>query len=86
MLIAAEIEQKLRTNFAPDLLQVIDESEKHRGHAGWLEGGESHFHVILRAQAFRGMSRIERHRAVYQALGAALTGSIHALSLDLSAE
>lgn len=86
MRIAAEIEQKLRTYFAPDLLQVVDESEKHRGHAGWNEGGESHFHVILRAQAFRGMSRIERHRAVHKALGTTLTDSIHALSLDLSAE
>ena len=71
--------------FAPARLEVIDESEAHRGHAGYRDGGESHFRVVLRAPAFAGMSRIERHRAVHAALGRDLVGRIHALALDLDA-
>ena len=80
-----QIAAKLRAAFSPDHLQVIDESESHRGHAGWQEGGESHFKVVIRAGAFDGMSRIARHRAVHAALGADLVASIHALSLEISA-
>ncbi len=85
MAIATEIETRLSARFAPDRLEVVDESEAHRGHAGYRDGGESHFRVILRAPAFAGMSRIERHRAVHAALGADLVGKIHALALDLDA-
>lgn len=83
MRVSEEIRAKLQGAFAPVALDVIDESEKHRGHAGHREGGESHFHVVLRAPAFAAMTRIERHRAVHAALGADLVGRIHALSLDL---
>ena len=79
-----QIEQKLTEAFAPDHLQVIDESESHRGHAGFQDGGESHFKVVIRAEAFADMSRLARHRAVHGALGAELTGAIHALSLDIT--
>ena len=85
MTIAAEIEARLVATFAPARLEVIDESEAHRGHAGYRDGGESHFRVVLRAPAFAGMSRIERHRAVHAALGRDLVGRIHALALDLDA-
>jgi BolA protein len=77
------IETRLRDAFAPTELTVRDDSERHRGHAGYQEGGESHFHVILRSAAFEGQSRIARHRAVHAALGPELVASIHALSLDL---
>ena len=80
---AQEIEQRLRAAFDPSELMVRDDSERHRGHAGFQEGGESHFHVKLRSAAFAGQSRIARHRAVHAALGADLVGQIHALSLDL---
>ncbi|MFV0335170.1 MAG: BolA family protein [Tropicimonas sp.] len=80
---AEEIGQKLTEAFAPSALEVTDESEKHRGHAGYREGGESHFHVYLRAPVFAGMSRVARHRAVHAALGAELVGRIHALALDV---
>ena len=80
---AQEIEQRLRAAFDPSELIVRDDSERHRGHAGSQEGGESHFHVKLRSAAFAGHSRIARHRAVHAALGADLVGQIHALSLDL---
>ena len=78
-----EIETRLREAFAPTDLQVIDDSESHRGHAGFQEGGESHFHVVMRSPAFEGQSRIARHRAVHRAIGPELMGAIHALSLDL---
>jgi BolA family transcriptional regulator, general stress-responsive regulator len=83
MRVGEEIRKKLELTFVPQHLEVIDESEQHRGHAGYREGGESHFHVVLRSPALAKMSRIERHRAVHQALGAELVSRIHALSLDL---
>ncbi|EPX82219.1 BolA family protein [Salipiger mucosus] len=78
-----QIETRLRDAFAPRELDVRDDSERHRGHAGFQEGGESHYHVRIRSEAFKGQTRIARHRAVHQALGAELVGAIHALSLDL---
>ena len=62
-----EIRARLEAAFAPDRLEVMDESEAHRGHAGYREGGESHFRVTIRASAFAGMGRVERHRAVHAA-------------------
>jgi len=74
---------KLAAAFEPAALEVIDESEQHRGHAGWREGGETHFRVSIRAAAFDGMSRIERSRAVHAALRDELAGPVHALALDI---
>ncbi|SFE61583.1 BolA family protein [Roseivivax sediminis] len=79
----SEIETRLRAALAPTELVVHDDSEAHRGHAGFQEGGESHFHVVIRSAAFEGQSRIARHRAVHAAIGPELMGAIHALSLDL---
>jgi BolA protein len=78
------IEEKLAQTFTIERLEVIDESESHRGHAGFQEGGESHFRVRLVSSNFEGQSRIERHRAVHAALGKDLLGEIHALALELS--
>jgi BolA protein len=61
----------------------VDESERHRGHAGYREGGESHFRVTIAAPAFGAMSRIDRHRAVHEALGRDLVARIHALALTI---
>lgn len=77
------IEERLRAAFAPRELSVRDDSERHRGHAGWREGGETHFHVKLRASELGPMSRVGRHRAVHDALGPELIARIHALALDL---
>lgn len=81
--VAQEIESKLRDAFDPAELVVIDDSESHRGHAGYQEGGESHWIVKIRSDGFAGQSRIARHRAVHAALGKDLVGRIHALALDL---
>lgn len=83
MPVAEEIETKLRAAFTPSTLDVVDESEQHRGHAGYQEGGESHFRVTIRAAEFGPMSRIARHRAVHAALGPDLIGRIHALALEI---
>jgi len=78
-----EIEDRLREAFSPTHLEVVDDSESHRGHAGFQEGGESHFNVAIKAASFEGQSRIARHRAVHTALGKDLIGRIHALALDI---
>lgn len=83
MRIEDEIHARLTSVFQPTRLQVTDESEKHRGHAGFREGGESHFQVEIAAQSFGPMSRLERHRAVHAALGP-IVGRIHALGLTIS--
>lgn len=80
---ADEIRAKLEAALAPQELDVVDDSESHRGHSGFQEGGESHYNVRIRAAAFEGQSRIKRHRMVHSALGPELIGRIHALALDL---
>jgi len=82
---ADQITARLTDAFSPRELTVVDDSESHRGHSGFQEGGESHFNVRIRADAFAGQSRIARHRAVHAALGADLVGQIHALALDIDA-
>jgi BolA protein len=82
MPIAEDIHARLSAAFSPEVLEVQDDSERHRGHAGWREGGETHFNVKIRATSLAAMNRVERHRAVHRALGE-LTDRIHALSLDI---
>ena len=81
---AQTIETKLTETFAPESVLVIDESEQHRGHGGWREGGETHFKVVMRAGAFNGLSRVDRSRRVHGVLRDELATSVHALALDLS--
>lgn len=79
--VAETIRQKLQDAFAPDALDIVDQSAKHAGHAGAREGGESHFDVIIRAAAFQGRSRVLRQRDVYAVLKEELAGPVHALSV-----
>lgn len=83
MSLSRTIHDRLEAAFAPRSLEVRDDSEAHRGHAGFREGGESHFVVTIRAEAFAAMSRLERHRAVHAALGPEVVGRLHALALDV---
>ncbi|MFY0597387.1 MAG: BolA family transcriptional regulator [Cognatishimia sp.] len=85
MSVKDEIHERLSAVFHPTELVVVDDSESHRGHAGFQEGGESHFNVRIRAQAFEDMSRIKRHRAVHDAIGKDIVARIHALALDIGA-
>ena len=85
MSMAARIEAKLTAAFRPSRLEVADRSEAHRGHAGWREGGETHFQVTLVSAAFSGQSRLARQRAVYDALAEELAGGLHALQITARA-
>ena len=84
MMLAQEMETRLMRAFRPHRLKITDDSEKHRGHAGFREGGESHFRVEIAADAFDSMSRIERHRAIHDALGNDLICRVHALELRVN--
>ena len=79
--LAAEIEKRLRDAIAPQHLQVINDSARHRGHAGDDGSGVSHLSVEVVAERFAGLSRIERQRAVNAALGDLMKERIHALSI-----
>ena len=81
MSMAETIERKLTAALTPQRLEVRDDSHKHAGHAGWREGGETHFHVTVVAEAFAGESRVARQRKVYQVLAEELADSVHALQL-----
>ena len=83
MPVADEIREKLERAFAPERLEVVNESHRHRGHAGDDGSGESHFHVTIRATALAGMGRVARHRAIHAALGRDLVARIHALGLTV---
>ena len=85
MLVEDQISEKLQAAFTPIELKVINESDQHAGHAGHDGSNESHFRVVIRAEAFRDMNRLARHRAVHAALGPALIARIHALALDIGA-
>ena len=83
--VASRIEAKLREAFSPEQLEVVDASERHRGHGGWREGGETHFDVVVVSSAFAGLSRVERQRRVNAALAEELAGPVHALSIRAEA-
>ncbi|MDA9468204.1 BolA family protein [Bradyrhizobium sp. CCBAU 53415] len=79
------IGNKLRQAFTPESLQVDDESHLHEGHAGHRPGGETHFRVYIVSAAFKGKSRVERHRMINSALAAELSGGVHALAIRAQA-
>ena len=79
------ITEKLTRAFAPQSLDVVDESHKHEGHAGHRPGGETHFRVYVVSESFRGKSRLERHRMVNETLAGELQGGVHALAIHASA-
>lgn len=79
--LANQIEEKLFTAFAPDHLEVVDESYLHAGHAGARPEGETHFRVIIVAAGFEGLSRLERQRLVMDVLSDELSGPAHALAI-----
>jgi len=79
------IEKKLTAALAPTHLQVINDSEKHRGHAGHDGSGESHFTVVIKSAAFVGQNRVAQQRMVMAALKEELAGKIHALAIKASA-
>lgn len=83
MRVADEMEERLQAALSPTFLEILDESEQHRGHAGYQEGGQSHFRVKIASDALLEKSRIDRHRAIHTALGRDLVGRIHALAIEI---
>jgi len=79
--VAETIERKLTEALAPQRLRIVDDSEKHKGHAGYREGGETHFRVEVVSEAFAGQSRVTRQRRVYDILSEELSTRVHALQL-----
>jgi BolA protein len=75
------ITDKLQGAFQPSRLELQDDSGRHAGHAGADPRGESHFNLLIEAQAFQGMPRVARQRAVYAVLKEELAGQLHALSV-----
>ena len=73
---------KLEARFQPIKLEIVDESDRHAGHAGARAGGETHFRVLMVSPVFAGMNRVARQRLVYAVLDDELRDSVHALSLN----
>jgi BolA protein len=77
--------EKLTRAFAPESLEVLDESDQHKGHAGHRPGGQTHYRVYIVAKAFVGKSRVTRHRLINEALADELRNGVHALAIHASA-
>jgi BolA protein len=77
--------RKLTEAFKPQSLNVVDESHQHEGHAGARPGGQTHFRVYIVSEAFKGKTRIDRHRMINQALADDLAAGVHALAIHATA-
>jgi len=85
MLVRDTITRKLNDAFAPESIDVVDESNLHEGHTGHRPGGQSHFRIYIVSQAFAGKSRIDRHRMINTVLADDLAGGVHALAIHAAA-
>lgn len=85
MSVRSILEEKLRIAFAPEWLEIVDESHRHAGHAGHRPEGETHFRVAIVSAAFAGKGRVERHRLVNAVLAEELASRVHAFALKASA-
>lgn len=84
MSVRDDIEKKLLVKFAPSHLEVLDESEKHRGHAGSRPGGETHFRVRITSPQLDSLARVAQHRAVMETLDTELKSGVHALAIEVA--
>lgn len=82
MSIKTRMAERLNSIFSPAALEVLDESDRHKGHGGWREGGETHFRIRIVADAFSGMSRVARHRAINEAAAEFFAEGLHALAIE----
>ena len=83
--VATEMIHRLTEGLSPSHLELINESDHHIGHAGHDGSGESHFRLIIEAEAFAGRNRVQRQRLVYRALGDLMDAKVHALSMKATA-
>lgn len=83
--VAAEMLRRLNSALSPTAVELIDDSEQHRGHGGYNPAGESHFTLKIESPAFSGKNRVERQRMIYAALGDLMDARVHALSIRANA-
>ena len=83
--VAAEMLRRLNSALSPARVDLIDDSEQHRGHGGYNPAGESHFTLLIESAAFAGKSRVERQRMIYAAPGDLMDSRVHALSIRAKA-
>ena len=83
--VATEMLRQLNSALSPTRIELVDESEQHRGHGGYNPEGESHFSLMIESGAFIGKSRVERQRLIYTALGDLMKERVHALSIRATA-
>lgn len=79
--IESSIRNKLNDAFWPVRLEIVDESDKHAGHAGARPGGQTHYRVTIVSSAFEGLSRVARQRNIYGLLEKEFAEGLHALAL-----
>ena len=85
MIMEQKIVARLKEALDPVALDVVDESDRHAGHAGAREGGGTHYRVRIVSGRFAGLSRVARHRLVYGLLPAEFADGLHALAVDAKA-
>jgi BolA protein len=83
--VATEMLRRLESALSPTRVQLVDDSERHRGHGGYNPAGESHFSLRIESAAFAGKGRVERQRMIYAALGDLMHERVHALSIRATA-
>jgi BolA protein len=83
--VATEMLRRLNSALSPTSIELIDDSEQHRGHGGYNPAGESHFTLRIESPAFAGKNRVQRQRMIYAALGELMDARVHALSIRASA-
>ena len=83
--VATEMLARLNSALSPSSVELIDDSEQHRGHGGYNPAGESHFSLRIESPAFVGKSRVQRQRMIYAALGDLIQARVHALSIRAKA-
>ncbi len=82
MTMKERIATRLTEGLSPTRLEIVDESDRHKGHAGARDGGETHYRVHIVSEAFAGKGRVERHRIVYALLADEFADGVHALALQ----
>jgi BolA protein len=83
--VATEMLRRLNSALSPTRIELVDDSEEHRGHGGYNPAGESHFTLTIESQEFSGKNRVQRQRMIYSALGDLLESRVHALSIRATA-
>jgi BolA protein len=83
--VATEMLRRLNLALTPGKIELVDDSEQHRGHGGYNPAGESHFTLRIESPAFAGKGRVERQRMIYAALGDLMDSRVHALSIRATA-